>query len=118
VLAVPPAVALLLPYYTPVNPFASFAVVFASSGLYMGVWETVESTTAATLLPADVRGTGFGLLATVNGIGDLVSSITVGVLWTISPAAAMCFVIIMSLTGAAIIAGLHPLESVRSGASI
>jgi hypothetical protein len=76
----------------------------------MGVWETVESTTAATLLPAEVRGTGFGLLATVNGIGDLVSSITVGVLWTISPTAAMGFVIGTSLIGAAVIAGLHPVE--------
>jgi len=29
------------------------------------------------------RGTGFGALSTVNGIGDFTSSITAGVLWTI-----------------------------------
>jgi MFS family permease len=101
-LAVVPAVALVAPG----DPLWRFAVVFAFSGLYMGVWETVESTTAAVLLPAHVRGVGFGTLATINGIGDLVSSIAVGALWVVSPWAAMIFVIVTSLTGAAVIAGL------------
>ncbi len=100
-LAVIPAIALLLPG----ESLAKFAIVFGFSGLYMGVWETLESATVATMLPRDVRGTGFGLLATVNGIGDLVSSIVVGTLWAVvSPAAAMSFVIATSLVGAAIIA--------------
>src|SRR5262249_451433 len=93
-LAVIPAVALMVEG----EPLGRFGVVFGFSGLYMGVWETVESTTAATLLPAHVRGVGFGTLATVNGIGDLVSSIAVGALWVVSPAAAMAFVIATSLT--------------------
>jgi hypothetical protein len=83
---------------------AKFAVVFGVSGVYMGFWETVEGSTAAEYLPPAVRGVGFGALATVNGIGDLVSSITVGVLWTISPAAAMSTVIATSLAGAVIVA--------------
>jgi MFS family permease len=103
-LAVIPAVALIAPG----DPLWRFAIAFGFSGLYMGVWETVESTTAATLLPAHVRGVGFGTLATINGIGDLVSSIAVGALWLVSPVAAMAFVIVTSLTGAAVIAGLHP----------
>jgi hypothetical protein len=77
--------------------------VFAFSGLYMGVWETLENTTAATLLPATIRGVGFGVLATVNGVGDFVSSASVGMLWVISPVWAMLFVIVMSLSGAAVI---------------
>ncbi len=106
-LAVVPAVALLMP----LNPFVVFAVAFGFAGLYMGVWETVESTTAATLLPKDIRGAGFGLLDTVNGVGDLVSSIAVGTLWVVvSPMAAMGFVIVTSLTGAAVIASLRPVE--------
>ena len=80
-LAVIPAAALLMPG----DLFVKFGIVFGFSGLYMGVWETVESTTAAALLPAETRGLGFGTLATVNGIGDLVSSIVVGVLWAVSP---------------------------------
>lgn len=103
-LAVVPAVALLVPG----DSIAKFAVAFGMSGLYMGFWETVESTTAATLLPSKISGTGFGVLATVNGVGDLASSILVGALWAGSPQLAMGFVIATSLTGAAIIASTPP----------
>jgi MFS family permease len=99
-----PALALLLPG----AGLAKFAIVFGFSGLYMGVWETVESATAATLLPEATRGVGFGALATVNGIGDLVSSAVVGLLWAGSPAWAMSFVIATSLGGAAVIAATPP----------
>lgn len=102
--AVIPATALMLPG----ESFTKFAVVFAFSGLYMGVWETLEATTAATLLPETVRGVGFGVLATVNGLGDFVSSATVGALWVVSPVWAMLFVIVTSLSGAALIAGARP----------
>lgn len=98
--AVIPALALMWPG----DSFAKFAVVFAFSGLYMGVWETLEATTAATLLPKDMRGFGFGALATVNGIGDFASSAAVGFLWVISPTWTMSFVILTSLSGATLIA--------------
>jgi len=101
-LAVVPAAALMLPGAS----LTKFAVVFGVSGLYMGVWETVESATAATLLPERIRGLGFGVLATVNGLGDLVSSVVVGALWLLHPVAAMGFVIATSLGGAALIATL------------
>jgi MFS family permease len=103
-LAVIPAIALLYPG----DSFIKFAVVFGFSGLYMGVWETVESTTAASLLPAASRGVGFGVLATVNGVGDLLSSAIVGLLWVVAPVWAMAFVITTSLTGAAVILTTHP----------
>ncbi|HWL84778.1 MAG TPA: MFS transporter, partial [Polyangiaceae bacterium] len=105
-LAVVPAVALLVPG----DSFLKFAIAFGVSGAYMGVWETVESSTAASYLPTEIRGTGFGFLATVNGFGDLLSSILVGGLWAVSPAAAMLYVIVTSLLGAAIIT-LTPAES-------
>lgn len=98
-MAVVPAIALLVPGASVLK----FAIVFATSGLYMGVWETVQNASAATMLPAAVRGQGFGLLATVDGLGDLVSSVVVGGLWAIEPAGAMGFVIATSLIGAAII---------------
>src|SRR5262249_7422274 len=97
--AVIPAVALLLPG----DSLMKFAVVFGVSGLYMGVWETLENSTAATMLPGDVRGVGFGVLATVNGIGDFVSSFLVGTLWLVSHALSMSFVIAASLIGALLI---------------
>lgn len=92
----------------PTASILRFALVFGFSGLYMGAWETVESTTAATLLPSPSRGVGFGALATVNGIGDLLSSIIVGFLWAASPKAAMGYVIVTSLVGAGIIATTRP----------
>ena len=103
-LAVIPAVALLCPGAS----FLKFAIVFGFSGLYMGVWETLESTTAATVLPAKMRGAGFGVLATVNGIGDFISSASVGALWFFSPPLAMSLVILSSLVGAFIIYQTKP----------
>jgi MFS family permease len=98
--AVVPATALMVPG----DSVWKFAIVFGFSGLYMGVWETLESSASAEMLPEATRGVGFGVLATVNGIGDFISSASVGALWMIHPVAAMTFVIVTSLTGAAIIA--------------
>lgn len=102
-LAVIPAIALLVPG----DSYPKFAIVFAISGIYMGFWETVESATAATLLPQATRGAGFGVLATVNGVGDVAASVLVGGLWVASPVVAMAFVIFTSLGGAAVIASTH-----------
>jgi MFS family permease len=99
-LAVIPAAALIWPSAS----LLKFATVFGFSGLYMGVWETLENSTAATVLPKAVRGIGFGVLATVQGIGDLISSIVVGFLWVLHPAWAMSFVIVTAIIGAAVIA--------------
>ncbi|MGH7812941.1 MAG: MFS transporter [Candidatus Binataceae bacterium] len=103
-LAIVPAIALM----TPGASLLKFAVVFAMSGVYMGGWETVESSAAAESIPAELRGTGFGVLATVNGIGDFLSSTIVGLLWTIHPHLAMSFVIAAALFGSAIVAANRP----------
>lgn len=55
-------------------------VVVVLSGVYIAVEETVEKATAAELLRPDHRSLGFGLLACVNAVGDMVSSVAVGVL--------------------------------------
>jgi len=107
-LAVIPALALLWPGAS----FLKFAIIFGFSGLYMGVWETLESTTAATVLPDKMRGAGFGVLATVNGIGDFISSASVGSLWLFSPRLAMSMVILTSLVGALIIYQTKPQQAV------
>ncbi len=103
-LAVVPAVALSLAG----SAIWPFAVAFAFAGVYMGVWETLESSTAATLLPKERRGVGFGVLATVNGIGDFASSSLVGLLWAATPVAAMSLVAATALIGAAVILTTHP----------
>lgn len=61
---------------------------FMLAGLYMAVQEALEPSFTAGLVPDDVRGVAYGVLGSVNGVGKLVSSVTVGFLWTaISPAA-------------------------------
>jgi MFS family permease len=109
-LAVIPAAALIWPG----DSFLKFAIAFGFSGLYMGVWETVENSTAALLLPKNIRGAGFGLLATVQGIGDFLSSCIVGVLWVLHPALAMGFVISTALIGAVVIARTSAIRLERS----
>ena len=53
-LALIPAIALALPG----TSLAKFAVVFVVSGLYMGVWETLENATAAEMLPSRIAWRG------------------------------------------------------------
>lgn len=60
----------------------TFALIFVLGGLYVGVEETLEDSLCAELVEEDHHGTAFGVLATVNGIGDLISSIVVGALWS------------------------------------
>jgi MFS family permease len=59
--------------------------LFVASGLYIACEEVAEKSYAATLLPPGRRGAGMGLLAAVNGVGDMVSSALVGSLWLLSP---------------------------------
>jgi MFS family permease len=56
-------------------------VAFCLAAVAISVVDPMEGTFASQLLPAATRGTGFGALAAVNGIGDFVSSAGVGALW-------------------------------------
>lgn len=87
--------------------------LFLLAGVYIAIVDSMERAFAAGLLPGDLRGTGFGALATVNAIGDLVSSITVGFLWShVSVAAGFGYAGCFTLAGAvllAIVARARPL---------
>lgn len=50
------------------------------SGFYIAVEETIEKAVAAELLPRELRSLGFGILACVNAVGDMASSLYVGFL--------------------------------------
>ncbi len=82
------------------NHVGGILPLFIFSGVYVGIEEVLEKAVAAEFLPADIRGLGFGALATANGLGDLFSSSLAGFLWTVvSPAAAFSFSLIFSLCG-------------------
>jgi MFS family permease len=65
---------------------AALTLLFVGSGIYIACEEVAEKAYAVELLPREVRGTGLGVLAAVNGAGDLVSSALVGTLWAAFPA--------------------------------
>lgn len=57
---------------------AWLAVAITLSGIYIAAEETLEKAVAAELLPRQLRSLGFGILACVNAVGDLGSSLYVG----------------------------------------
>jgi len=58
------------------------AVIFVLGGLYIGTEEALEDSLAAELVPKEQHGMAFGTLAAVNAVGDFVSSLLVGFLWS------------------------------------
>lgn len=50
------------------------------SGVYIAIEETVERAAAAEMLPRELRSLGLGVLASANAVGDMLSSVCVGVL--------------------------------------
>jgi MFS family permease len=78
---------------------------FAAAGLAIGCVETAENSAVAALAPQDLRGSAFGLLATVQAAGNLAASAIAGALWTaISPEAAFTYLtawMLLALAGLA-----------------
>jgi len=80
------------------------ATLFGLAGVHGAFQQSLEKSAATELLPREVRGSGFGVLATANGIGDLVSSVVVGALWsTVGPAAGFFYAGVFAVIGAALV---------------
>lgn len=83
------------------------ATLFLGSGLLAAAQETLESVATADLGGSEARATSFGLLGTVNGLGDLVASAGLGLVWTVvSPVAAFLLAAGAMLAGAALVFSL------------
>ena len=94
----------------------ALVVVFVLAGVAYAFQQSLERAIAADIAPEEVRSTGFGTLAAVNGIGDLVSSIIVGALWTaFSPGVAFSYAFVMTVVGA--VATMLALRSAKTGTS-
>jgi MFS family permease len=79
-------------------------VLFGIAGIHIAMQESLEKSLAAELVPQEIRGSGFGVLATVNGIGDFASSIAVGLLWSkVAPAAGFLYAAVFTLAGAVLV---------------
>ncbi len=60
----------------------TLGLIFVTGGIYVGLEETLEDSFCAELVSEEQHGMAFGTLATVNGVGDFVSSMVVGALWS------------------------------------
>jgi MFS family permease len=85
------------------------AVLFGLAGIHQAFEQSLEKSLAAELISSEVRGTGFGVLATANGIGDLASSVVVGTLWSaVRPAAGFMYAAAFAVLGAVIVYSSRP----------
>jgi MFS family permease len=106
---------LVLGYVVGALTAAGFVVAFAFSwrhpayllGLfYIAAEDALEGAMTADLVPTvESRGIAYGVLGTVNSIGDLAASVIVGALWTaISPSVAFAYATAAMVAGAVAIA--------------
>jgi MFS family permease len=75
--------------------------LFVLAGVYVGTQEALEGAMTADLIPDRTRrGTAYGLLGCVNGIGDFAASVVVGALLMWQPEAAFVYAAAWMLLGA------------------
>ena len=73
-------------FVTHTNSILWLGVLFSLAGVYIAVEDSLEGALTADLVPDESnRGTAYGVMGTVNGIGDFLSSVVVGLLWSLSP---------------------------------
>jgi MFS family permease len=94
----------------------SFGVILALGGTYLAFEETLEDSLCAELVPGGQHGMAFGALATVNGVGDVVSSIVVGALWSwAGTTVAFSYSTVLFLAGALLVLRLDRGGAARGG---
>lgn len=82
--------------------------IFVMAGVYVGTNEALEDSVAAELVPREQHGMAFGTLAAVNAVGDFVSSLVVGFLWSVvSAQVAFATSMVLFFVGAALILRLR-----------
>jgi len=64
---------------------------------------SVEGSLSGSLVEEPKLGTAYGVLNGINGAGDLLSSVAAGLLWMVSPVAAMGFGLVLSSVAGAIL---------------
>jgi MFS family permease len=94
------SVVMCIGFLLPMTQYWYLFLLFGIAGVYIAVEDSLERAVAADLVPSHLRGTGFGMLATVNGLGDFISSIVVGLLWSsVSPESGFIFAGILGAAG-------------------
>jgi len=90
----------------------TLGLIFVLGGTNVALEETLEDSLCAELTEESQHGMAFGVLATVNGIGDFLSSIIVGALWTaFGTTVAFGYSAVLSITGALLVFKLRSTKS-------
>lgn len=85
------------------------ALVFILGGIQVAIEETLEDSFCAELVEPAQHGMAFGILATVNGIGDFLSSAVVGLLWSaVGQTVAFGYSAVLFVLGAALTLQVQP----------
>jgi MFS family permease len=83
--------------------------LFVLAGVYVAVQEALEGAVTADLVPDRARrGTAYGVLGCVNGVGDFVASLVVGLLLTWRPEVGFVYAATWMLLGAGAMALVRP----------
>ncbi len=92
------------------------ALIFVAGGIYVAIEETLEDSFCAELVDEAHHGMAFGVLATVNGVGDLLSSVVVGALLTAAgPMAAFGYSAVLFMAGALLVWRVAPRPAMAEG---
>jgi len=84
---------------------AFIALLFMLGGAFIAIQDSLEGAMTADLVPeTGKRGVAYGVTGAVNGVGDLISSAIVGIVWSAySPVAAFVYAAVTMATGAVVI---------------
>jgi MFS family permease len=94
--------------FLPAN-FWLLALVFMLGGVQVAIEETLEDSFCAELVEPAQHGMAFGVLSTVNGAGDFLSSTVVGLLWSIfGSTLAFGYSALLFIVGAVLVTRVHP----------
>jgi MFS family permease len=89
-------------------------IIFILSGMHVAIGETLEDSFCAELVGEKQHGMAFGVLATVNGIGDFLSSVIVGALWTVlGTSIAFGYSVVLFSLGALLVLRTQPAKPVN-----
>ena len=90
----------------------ALALIFMLGGVQVAVEETLEDSFCAELVDPAQHGMAFGVLATVNGVGDFLSSAIVGLLWsTLGQTVAFGYTVVLFLMGAILVLRVGSVKS-------
>ena len=92
-------------FYAALRGIPFLLLLFALAGISVAVYDSLEDAITADLVADEVRhGSAFGLLGAVNGVGDLLASVLVGLLWSrVSPVLAFLYGALCMAAGAGVV---------------